>query len=267
MKHQIEQLWQQTEFTEQQKLTAVNTIMQVLTLLDKGQLRVAEKINNCWQTNDWLKKAILLAFKLFNNNIGINSYDKIPLKFTNWQQEDFFNAKIRVVPGTTIRLGAYLAKNTIFMPCFINTGAFIDEGTLIDSGAVIGSCAQIGKRCHIASNAAIGGVLEPLQNSPTIIEDDCFIGVGSILAEGTIVEQGAVISMGVSIGGSTKIINRATNQIFYGKVPAYSVVIPGSYTAPNSSIAINCAVIVKTVDAKTRSKTGINELLREYASA
>lgn len=238
-------------------------ITNILTLLDNGTLRISDKNNNTWQTNQWLKKAILLAFKILPTQMNINnSYDKIPLKFANWQLENFMQAKIRVVPGAIVRLGAYIAKNTILMPCFINTGAFIDEGTMIDTAASIGSCAQIGKRCHISAQVTIGGVLEPLQNNPIIIENDCFIGAGCIIVEGIIIEQGAVLATGVHLGTSTKIIDRQNNEISYGIIPAYSVVVPGSYIDKNSQIALNCAVIVKKVDAQTRSKTTINALLR-----
>jgi len=241
----------------------LDLITKILILLDNGTLRISTKINNTWQTNQWLKKAILLAFKILPAAININnSYDKIPLKFANWELSDFMQANIRVVPGAIVRLGAYIAPQTILMPCFINTGAFIDEGTMIDTAASIGSCAQIGKRCHISAQVTIGGVLEPLQNNPIIIENDCFIGAGSIIVEGIIIEQGAVLSTGVHLGSSTKIINRQTNKISYGIIPAYSVVVPGSYVDKNSQIALNCAVIVKQVDAQTRSKTTINELLR-----
>ncbi|MGD0466136.1 MAG: 2,3,4,5-tetrahydropyridine-2,6-dicarboxylate N-succinyltransferase [Gammaproteobacteria bacterium] len=260
LKNTIEQLWDGKKELEQ----PTAAVIEVLQNLDKGNLRVCEKINASWQTNQWIKKAILLAFKLFPNKLSLNnSYDKIPLKFTSWQPEDFIKANIRVVPGAIVRLGAYLANNTVLMPCFVNIGAFIDENTMIDSGTTIGSCAQIGKKCHISSNAVIGGVLEPLQNNPIIIEDDCFIGMGSMIAEGMIIEQGSVLSMGVKIGASTKIINRQNGQISYGRIPAYSVVIPGNYITENSLVSLNCAVIVKTVDAQTRSKTSINELLRE----
>ena len=240
-----------------------NLIIEILELLDNGKVRISQKTDNVWNTNQWLKKAILLAFKLLPNQLFFNSYDKIPLKFATWQQKDFIKTNIRVVPGAIVRLGSYIAKQTILMPCFINSGAFIDEGTMIDSGATIGSCAQIGKRCHISSQATIGGVLEPLQNNPIIIENDCFIGAGCIIVEGVIIEQGAVLSTGVHIGSSTKIINRENNQIYYGKIPQYSVVVPGSYIDKNSQVALNCAIIVKTVDAQTKSKTSINELLRE----
>ena len=268
LKETIEQLWDRknSELSSKELEQQTTAIIEVLQTIDKGELRVSEKINETWQTNQWVKKAILLAFKLFPNQLSPNSYDKIPLKFTSWQQEDFSKANIRVVPGSIVRLGAYLAKNTVLMPCFVNIGAFIDENTMIDSGTTIGSCAQIGKKCHISSNVVIGGVLEPLQNNPIIIEDDCFIGMGSMIAEGIIIEQGSVLSMGVKIGASTKIIDRQNNKIFYGTIPAYSVVIPGNHITENSPVSLNCAVIVKTVDAKTRSKTSINELLREEPS-
>ncbi len=238
------------------------TVKEILELLDQGILRISEKIDGVWQVHEWLKKTILLAFRLFPNQLINNGYDKIPLKFTSWEKENFNNAQIRVVPGTIVRYGSHIAKNTILMPSFINIGAFIDEKTMIDSGVTVGSCAQIGKRCHISANAIIGGVLEPLQNNPVIIEDDCFIGMGAMVAEGTIVEQGAVLSIGVNIGASSKIIDLKSNQIFYGRVPAYSVVVPGNYVTSNNQVSLNCAVIIKTVDEKTRSKTAINELLR-----
>ncbi|AIL65450.1 2,3,4,5-tetrahydropyridine-2,6-dicarboxylate N-succinyltransferase [Rickettsiales bacterium Ac37b] len=271
----IEELWENRQqiFNSDQK----KTIDYILSLLNNGKIRVAEKKEK-WYVNTWVKKAILLSFAI-NNSQLINSgskilnqeynwFDKIPLKFYNWQEEDFKTANIRAVPGSMVRHPAYIAENVVLMPCFVNVGAYIDSGTMVDTWSTIGSCAQIGKNCHISGGVGIGGVLEPLQSNPVIIEDNCFIGARSEIAEGVIVEEGAVISMGVYIGASTKIIDRTTGEIFQGRVPAYSVVVPG--TLPNNnampngfpSPALYCAVIVKRVDSTTRSKTAINELLR-----
>lgn len=243
-----------------------------LNQLDNGTLRVCEKINNEWKVNQWTKKAILLSFRLNDNEvIKENSaawFDKVPSKTLNWDKEDFLKAGFRYVPNAVIRKSAFIAKGVILMPSFVNLGAYVDEGTMIDTWATVGSCAQIGKKCHISGGAGIGGVLEPLQASPVIIEDNCFIGARSEVAEGVIVGEGAVLSMGVFIGASTKIIDRATGETHMGKVPPYSVVVPGSLpgkTLPNGSIgpSLYCAVIVKRVDEKTRSKTSINDLLRD----
>lgn len=249
-------------------------VSEVLNRLDGGKLRICEKINNVWQVNGWVKKAILLSFRLNDNYLSkqevvggdsIVSFDKVPLKFANWSESDFRNAGFRAVSGAIVRHSAFIAKNVVLMPSFVNLGAFVDEGTMIDTWATVGSCAQIGKNCHISGGAGIGGVLEPLQANPVIIEDNCFIGARSEIAEGVIVETGSVISMGVYIGSSTKIIDRETGEIFYGKVPAYSVVVPGNIASTKGAkdVSLYSAVIVKRVDEKTRSKTSINELLRD----
>ncbi len=244
-----------------------------LTLLDSGQARVAEKTDGTWAVNDWLKKAILLSFRL-NENRPMGSavpgpwYDKVETKFAGWTAGRFQEAGFRAVPGAIVRRSAYLAPGVVLMPCFVNAGAYVDEGTMIDTWSTVGSCAQIGKNCHISGGVGIGGVLEPLQASPVIIEDNCFIGARSEVAEGVIVGEGAVLSMGVFLGQSTKIIDRTTGEVFYGRVPPFSVVVPGSLPgrplpdgSPGPSLA--CAVIVKRVDGQTRAKTSINELLRE----
>ena len=243
-----------------------------LDQLDNGTLRVCEKIEAEWKVNQWAKKAILLSFRLNDNEVvkGMNTswFDKVPSKTSNWNREDFIKAGFRYVPNAVIRKSAFIAKGVILMPSFVNLGAYVDQGTMIDTWATVGSCAQIGKNCHISGGAGIGGVLEPLQANPVIIEDNCFIGARSEVAEGVIVGEGAVLSMGVFIGASTKIIDRTTGEIYMGKVPPYSVVVPGSLPGkplPDGSIgpSLYCAVIVKRVDEKTRSKTSINDLLRD----
>ena len=246
-----------------------------LELLDCGRFRVADKVDGQWHTNEWLKKAVLLSFRLNGNQLmhtgrGLFEqaplgafWDKVPNKFAKWGAEDFTKAGFRAVPGAIVRQGAYIAKNVVLMPSFVNIGAYVDEGSMVDAWATVGSCAQIGKNVHLSGGAGIGGVLEPLQASPTIIEDDCFIGARAEVAEGVIVEQGSVLSMGVYLSGSTKIIDRATGEVFMGRVPSYSVVVPGSLPDPKGGPSLYCAVIVKRVDAKTRAKTGINELLRD----
>ena len=245
-----------------------------LGLLDSGKARVAEKIDGTWQVNQWLKKAVLLSFRL-NDNVVIESgaggapaYDKVPSKFAGWGANRFRDAGFRVVPCAVARRGAHIAKNVVLMPSFVNIGAYVDEGTMIDTWATVGSCAQIGKNVHISGGVGIGGVLEPLQAGPVIIEDGAFIGARSEVAEGVIVGQGAVLSMGVFLGASTKIIDRATGEVHIGRVPPYAVVVPGSLPGkplPDGTPgpSLYCAVIVKTVDAQTRSKTGINDLLRD----
>jgi 2,3,4,5-tetrahydropyridine-2-carboxylate N-succinyltransferase len=247
----------------------INAIEETIRLTDQGKIRVAEKKNGLWVVNQWVKKAILLSFKINKmevlNGPYTSWYDKVPGKSVNWKEEDWKKAGYRHVPNGVVRKGSFIAKNAVLMPCFINLGAYVDEGTMIDTWASVGSCAQVGKNCHVSGGAGIGGVLEPLQAGPVIIEDNCFIGARSEIAEGVLVEEGAVISMGVYIGASTKIIDRATGKITYGKVPAYSVVVPG--TLPNKNNpegpSLYCAVIVKKVDEKTRSKTSINDLLRD----
>ena len=251
-----------------------DAVTQTLAALDAGQIRICEKKDGVWQVNQWIKKAILLSFRLNDNFLSkqqtvsgnaLSYFDKVPLKFANWTEEDFRKAGFRAVPGAVVRHSAFIAKNVVLLPSFVNLGAYVDEGTMIDTWATVGSCAQIGKNCHISGGAGIGGVLEPLQANPVIIEDDCFIGARSEIAEGVIVEKGSVISMGVYIGASTKIIDRETGEIFYGRVPAYSVVVPGNIasTKGDKNVSLYAAVIVKKVDEKTRSKTSVNELLRD----
>jgi 2,3,4,5-tetrahydropyridine-2,6-dicarboxylate N-succinyltransferase len=234
--------------------------------LDSGIFRVCEKEEGRWTVHQWLKKAVLLYFRQHNNtlsNDGVFSYfDKVPIKTTDWNDLQFETVGARFVPGSIVRKGAFISKNTILMPSFVNIGAFVGEGTMVDTWVTIGSCAQIGKNCHISGGVGIGGVLEPIQANPVIIEDNCFVGARSEIAEGVIVEEGAVISMGVFIGASTKIIDRESGEVYMGRVPAYSVVVPGSQPTKNG-LNLSCAVIVKRVDEKTRSKTAINELLRD----
>ena len=247
-------------------------VNETLNSLDKGLVRVCEKINGNWIVNQWIKKAILLSFRLNDNEILKGPYstwfDKVPGKTVNWTKEDHINAGFRFVPNAVVRKSAYIAKGVILMPSFVNLGAYVDEGTMIDTWSTVGSCAQIGKNCHISGGAGIGGVLEPLQANPVIVEDNCFIGARSEVAEGVIVGEGSVLSMGVFIGASTKIIDRTTGETHMGKVPPYSVIVPGSLpgkTLPDGSVgpSLYCAVIVKRVDEKTRSKTSINDLLRD----
>lgn len=260
-------------FLNREKLSPKNipadllaAIDETIHLLDQGKIRVAEKINNIWTTHEWIKKAILLFFKTHENKLMDNGiaqfFDKVPLKFHHLSEKQFQENGVRVVPHATARKGAYIAATTILMPSYVNIGAHIDSGTLVDTWATIGSCAQIGKNVHISGGVGIGGALEPIQSSPTIIEDNCFIGARSEIVEGVIVETGTVISMGVFIGQSTPIYNRSTDEITHGKIPAYSVVIPGSLPADNGKYARYCAIIMKQVDEKTRAKISINELLR-----
>ena len=247
----------------------LNAINETINLLDGGKIRVAERKNDGWTVNQWIKKAILLSFRINKMEIlrgpYTSWYDKVPGKSVNWKKEDWDKAGYRHVPNGVVRKGSFIAKNAVLMPCFVNLGAYVDEGTMIDTWASVGSCAQVGKNSHISGGAGIGGVLEPLQAGPVIIEDNCFVGARSEIAEGVLVETGSVISMGVYIGASTKIVDRSTGEISYGKVPAFSVVVPGSL--PNKKNpdgpSLYCAVIVKKVDEKTRSKTSINDLLRD----
>ena len=240
-----------------------------ISALDNGGARIAEKVDGQWVVHQWLKKAVLLSFRLSPLEMipggpgGAHWWDKVPSKVAGWGEKEFESAAFRAVPGAIVRRGAYIAPGAVLMPSFVNIGARVGEGTMIDTWATVGSCAQIGRNVHISGGTGIGGVLEPLQAGPVIIEDDCFIGARSEVAEGVVVEQGAVISMGVFIGASTKIIDRASSEVIYGRVPAYSVVVPGTLPAKDGGPSLACAVIVKRVDAKTRSKTGINELLRD----
>ena len=242
------------------------SVAQVIIMLDTGKLRVAEKINGEWVTHQWVKKAVLLSFRMEDNYFikgGFSNYfDKIPSKFADYSSRDFRDGGFRVVPPAAVRKGAFIAGNVVLMPSYVNIGAYVDESTMVDTWATVGSCAQIGKNVHLSGGVGIGGVLEPVQASPTIIEDNCFIGARSEIVEGVIVGENSVISMGVYIGQSTRIYNRETGEITYGRVPPGSVVVSGSLPADNGRYSLYCAVIVKQVDAKTRSKTGINELLR-----
>ncbi|BBV05514.1 2,3,4,5-tetrahydropyridine-2,6-dicarboxylate N-succinyltransferase [Providencia rettgeri] len=241
-------------------------VLDTIALLDSGELRVAEKIAGVWVTHQWLKKAVLLSFRIQDNQVidGAESryFDKVPMKFADYDQAHFEKEGFRVVPPAAVRKGAYIAKNSVLMPSYVNIGAYVDEGTMVDTWATVGSCAQIGKNVHLSGGVGIGGVLEPLQANPTIIEDNCFIGARSEVVEGVIVEEGSVISMGVYLGQSTKIYDRETGEIHYGRVPAGSVVVSGNLPSKDGRYSLYCAVIVKKVDEKTRGKVGINELLR-----
>ena len=250
----------------------IEAINQIIEDLDQGKKRVAEKIDGEWKTHQYIKKAVMLSFRIHEMEVlsGPYSawYDKAHLvkgKTTGWKKEDFIKAGFRMVPNSPIRRGSYIAKNVVLMPCFINIGAYVDEGTMLDTNSRCGSCSQVGKNCHISGGAGIGGVLEPMQANPTIIEDDCFVGARAEIAEGVIIGKGSVLSMGVYIGASTRIVDRTTGQIHYGKVPDYSVVVPGSMPSKNNldGPSLYCVVIVKKVDEKTRSKTSINDLLRD----
>jgi len=249
--------------------TLNDLVRETIDLLDNGKIRVAEKKDDKWQVNQWIKKAILLSFRVNKMKASKGPYstwyDKVDGKTQGWSEEQVKKAGFRYVPNGVIRKGAHIAKNVVLMPSFINVGAYVDEGTMIDTWASVGSCAQVGKNCHISGGAGIGGVLEPMQANPTIVEDNCFLGARAEIAEGVIVEKGSVLSMGVYIGASTRIIDRATGKIHYGKVPAYSVVVPGSMPSTNNpkGPSLYCVVIVKKVDEKTRSKTSINDLLRD----
>ncbi|MFT4954095.1 MAG: 2,3,4,5-tetrahydropyridine-2-carboxylate N-succinyltransferase [Brevundimonas sp.] len=255
-----------------------DAVMEALDLLDSGQARVASRgEDGVWTTHQWLKKAVLLSFRLNDNTVmstagkGFASphaghgpwWDKVPNKFGGWHAEQFRDAGFRAVPGSFVRHGAFIGKNVVLMPSFVNIGAYVDEGAMVDAWATVGSCAQIGKNVHLSGGAGIGGVLEPLQANPTIIEDGCFIGARAEVAEGVIVREGAVLAMGVYLSASTKIVDRATGEVFRGEVPAYSVVVPGALPDPKGGPSLYCAVIVKRVDAQTRAKTGVNELLRD----
>ncbi|HEY1723290.1 MAG TPA: 2,3,4,5-tetrahydropyridine-2,6-dicarboxylate N-succinyltransferase [Magnetospirillaceae bacterium] len=271
----IDQAWEKrAEITPATKGAAREAVDATLEALDAGQVRAAEKTASGWQVNQWTKKAVLLSFRLNDNSLiadapgGANWWDKVPSKFVGWGENRFRAAGFRAVPGSVVRRGAHIASGVVLMPSFVNIGAFVDSGTMVDTWATVGSCAQIGKNVHLSGGAGIGGVLEPLQAGPVIIEDNCFVGARAEVAEGVVVETGAVLSMGVYLGASTKIVDRATGEVFMGRVPAYSVVVSGTMPGkplPDGSPGPNlyCAVIVKRVDAQTRSKTSINELLRD----
>jgi 2,3,4,5-tetrahydropyridine-2-carboxylate N-succinyltransferase len=270
----IEDLWEKRDtLTSSTKGEARDAVEAALEALDNGSVRVAEKTTGDWQVNQWLKKAVLMSFRLTDSGPmegpgGAPVWDKVPMKFEGWGPNHFKEAGFRAVPGAIVRKSAYIAPGAVLMPSFVNLGARVGANTMVDTWATVGSCAQIGANCHLSGGVGIGGVLEPLQANPVIIEDDCFIGARSEVVEGVVVEQGSVLSMGVFISGTTKIIDRATGQIYIGRVPAYSVVVPGGLQGkplPDGSPgpSLYCAVIVKTVDAQTRAKTSINELLRD----
>ncbi len=267
----IEQAWEERDAISGSTGGEVReAVRSAIDALDTGEARVAEKGPDGWVVNQWLKKAVLLSFRLNPMEAipggpgGAHWWDKVPSKFAGWGENRFAAAGLRAVPGAIVRRGAFIGRNAVLMPSFVNIGAYVDEGTMIDTWATVGSCAQIGKNVHISGGTGIGGVLEPLQAGPVIIEDDCFIGARSEVAEGVVVERGAVLSMGVFIGASTKIVDRESGEVLIGRVPAYSVVVPGSLPSKTGSgPSLACAVIVKRVDAQTRSKTSINELLRD----
>ncbi|MBE7620103.1 2,3,4,5-tetrahydropyridine-2,6-dicarboxylate N-succinyltransferase [Komagataeibacter sp. FXV2] len=276
LQSQIEALWERRETLSPTSGDAERAPVEAaLSALDAGRLRVATPGADGWVVNEWLKKAVLLSFRLNDNRLvpgggaGAPAFDKVPLKFAGWNEAEFAQAGFRAVPGAVVRRSAHIAPGVVLMPSFVNAGAYVDSGTMVDTWVTIGSCAQIGKNCHISGGVGIGGVLEPLQAAPVIIEDNCFIGARSEVAEGVVVERGSVLSMGVFLGASTKIVDRATGEVFMGRVPAYSVVVPGTLP-PRQPISaegrplpsLDCAVIVKRVDERTRSKTSINELLR-----
>jgi len=246
--------------------TLKDAVAEVIDGLDAGTLRVAEKIGGEWVTHQWVKKAVLLSFRLQDNAVVrdgyTNYFDKVPAKFADYRAADFRAGGFRVVPPAAVRRGSFIARNVVLMPSFVNIGAYVDEGTMVDTWATVGSCAQIGKNVHLSGGVGIGGVLEPVQAAPTIVEDNCFIGARSEIVEGVAVGEGSVISMGVYIGSSTKIYNRQTGETLYGRIPPGSVVVSGNLPSPDGKYSLYCAVIVKQVDAKTRAKTSINELLR-----
>jgi 2,3,4,5-tetrahydropyridine-2,6-dicarboxylate N-succinyltransferase len=270
LKRAIEQAWEQRDsIGPQTSGESRQAVEAALAALDSGEARIAEKLGGAWVVHQWLKKAVLLSFRL-NPMEAISGgpgggrwWDKVPSKFAGWGEKQFEAAAFRAVPGAIVRRGAFIAPGAVLMPSFVNIGARVGPGSMIDTWATVGSCAQIGANVHISGGAGIGGVLEPLQAGPVIIEDDCFIGARSEVAEGVIVERGSVLSMGVFLGASTKIVDRASGEISYGRVPEYSVVVPGALPGKDGGPALACAVIVKRVDERTRSKTSINELLRD----
>ena len=266
----IEEAWNnKNKINSKSDKKILNAISETIELLDSGKIRVAEKKDNQWHVNQWIKKAILLSFRVNKMKASKGPYstwyDKVDGKTQGWDEKKMIEAGFRYVPNGVIRKGAFVAKNVVLMPSFLNIGAYVDEGSMIDTWASVGSCAQVGKNCHISGGAGIGGVLEPMQANPTIIEDNCFVGARAEIAEGVIVGSGSVLSMGVYIGASTRIFDRTTGKIHYGKVPEYSVVVPGSMPSKNNpdGPSLYCVVIVKKVDEKTRSKTSINDLLRD----
>jgi 2,3,4,5-tetrahydropyridine-2-carboxylate N-succinyltransferase len=270
----IEDLWERREALSAAGGGEAREVVEAaLDLLDAGTVRVAEPVGSTWQVNQWLKKAVLLSFRLTDSKVmagpgGAPVWDKVPVKFDGWGENRFREAGFRAVPGAVVRRSAYIAPGAVLMPSFVNVGAYVGRNTMVDTWATVGSCAQIGSNCHLSGGVGIGGVLEPLQANPVIIEDDCFIGARSEVAEGVVIGRGSVLSMGVFIGASTKVVDRATGEIHLGCVPQFSVVVPGSLpprTLPDGSPgpSLYCAVIVKTVDAQTRAKTSINELLRD----
>ena len=273
LKENIDEFWDSRETINFSDKKIINEIKEVLSLLDSGEERVAVKVDDDWKINEWLKKAILMSFRINDSSIfssGISNarggqytwYDKVGLKTSGWNDDEWTKRSFRSVPGAIVRYSAHISENVVLMPSFINLGAYVDSGTMVDTWATVGSCAQIGKNVHLSGGVGIGGVLEPMQASPTIIEDNCFIGARSEVVEGVIVREGSVLGMGVYIGQSTKIVDRETGEVMYGEVPPYSVVVSGSMPSKNN-ISLYCAVIVKRVDERTRSKTGINELLRD----
>ncbi len=244
-----------------------DAIVKAIEMLDCGEARVCEKVGNDWVVNEWLKKAVLLYFRISDNEFmkgGFTNYfDKVPSKYADYNSREFLESGARIVPPASVRKGAYIAPSTVLMPCYVNIGAYVDSGTMVDTWATVGSCSQIGKNVHLSGGVGIGGVLEPLQSLPTIIEDNCFIGARSEIVEGVVVEKGSVISMGVFLSQSTKILDRETGDITYGRIPAGSVVVSGNLPSKDGTYSLYCAVIVKKVDEKTLSKTGINALLRD----
>ena len=266
----IDEAWEKRDRLNPATTGAVRDAVETtLEALDSGRLRVAEKRAGAWHVNQWAKKAVLLSFRLNamapipGGPGGAPWWDKVPSKFAGWGAKRFKEAGFRAVPGSIVRRSAFIAPGVVLMPSFVNVGAYVDSGTMIDTWATVGSCAQIGKNCHISGGAGIGGVLEPIQAGPVIVEDNCFVGARAEVAEGVVVEEGAVLSMGVYIGASTKIVDRATGEVMFGRVPAYSVVVPGALPDPKGGPSLYCAVIVKRADAATRAKTSINELLRD----
>ena len=268
LKNKIESTWEKITKISPNDTDIADAVNEVIKKLDNGQFRIAEKNGNDWIVNQWLKKAVLISFRMNDNKIlkgpYTSWYDKVKGKTVDWNEDQWKEAGYRHVPNGTVREGSFIGKGVVLMPSFVNIGAYIDEGTMVDTWATVGSCAQIGKNCHLSGGVGIGGVLEPLQANPVIIEDNCFVGARAEVAEGVILREGSVLSMGVYLGASTKIVNRSTGEISYGEVPAYSVVVPGSL--PNEDPkkpSLYCVVIVKTVDENTRKKTSINDLLRE----